>query len=573
MGFAFCCVLRSSWAQQAPEFGENDESSDVGFGGVTPGPELQVLESVSPNVDGIMMSSSPETESEIIVSSPEGDEDALVTSMPDVEGIIGKGDKGLFVDECLSDTECGKDEYCFLNYADTRGCVTGACDIRPRVCLKRKEINVGCNLTLECEEGLYCENGIGVGKMVCKERIALGEACKRFSEDGCEVGLNCLGEGEKGICGVLKKAEAGESCLNVECKEGLFCDESGSGMGGFNKKCAKTHIEGEKCTPFSSGQCEDGFCMSDFKGSEQFGVCIKFPGVGGPCLFDTDCMSLEPDPIFGRSPPVVCNLSKNPLFGTCINETALIKEPGADCEANLDACDGRRGLACEEIDSKYVCVQRVDIGGRGSRACTPGSPHSFCDKSDSQGRSPTECRRALGLNSKTAYGTSQCLAKIEVVTKGEICNKEDFVVCEDGTSCEVGPGIGIRDPSPRDIVYPVRYCMKKIPAGGNCASKFEVTCKEGSTCVAGVCSATAALVKVPETMAGFFDDCSTMPCAPGLVCKSQEFRPVKQVCQAPAVMVGAGEACASNGTVSKVSFEISSREMRLASSQYLRLTR
>ena len=127
-----------------------------------------------------------------------------------------------------------------------------------------------------------------------------------------------------------------------------------------------------------------------------------------------------------------------------MKESLLLKTLGALCEVATNLCDSRRGLFCETIDGKDVCIQRdavthdVDVDMLQS-PCAPDSPMSFCEESPSDAR--LECRRALSLNMKIPSCAAQCRRAREVAPLGGICNLHEFATCEEGASCELPSGV------------------------------------------------------------------------------------------------------------------------------------
>ena len=552
----------------------------------------------------ILPSEGPSTEDSLLLSgpakapslaTPETTEEALVTSSPDEDvtssPLVDEVDPSMsadpvdpstsgqiFADECLSDAECNGDEYCSSSNADSRDCILSSCDISPRKCVPRLAIGASCRNTGQCTEGSFCINGPNVVDMVCTKRIEIGGECILSGENGCVEGAECTGgpvsplDGSgNGTC--TKKLEqkqtqeVGEQCSDIQkCVDGGFCDTSTS-SGPVNittgpvGTCKATSPPGGTCDQTTSDiECENGFCLADFDNPNQIKTtCVAYPGIGGPCRFDTNC---APFPVTGfndREPRIVCNKKNSTtLAGVCLNETSLVKNLGASCDLALNDCDARRGLVCEEFEGKPVCVQRGDVDdvggvGEGEFPCTPGSPLSTCSGAmipGPKGSLPKTCRRAISQNGKTPYGTTRCLTALQEASLGQICNHDADTICEDGLACEIGPGISKREPGRRDIVSPVRYCMKSVGIGGDCSEKFETTCEEGSACVNDVCTASATPVEVPETFAGFLDDCSSTPCAPGLTCQ-EEFG--TKSCKKPVETVGAGEDCSSTVATEKVS--------------------
>lgn len=464
---------------------------------------------------------------------------------------IGVTDEEVFQDECFGDSECSDDEYCSQPQGDERDCILNACELPPRKCMPRSKLDAPCDSTQQCDQGLYCNFGTGgPADPSCKPRVGEGKACGSAT---CQEGLSCTSDNPNDVfggppdnfsCKKLKKVGEGEVCNSLqECDDESFCDQFNLSPDNPTAICKKKIALGQPCSSFlGNEQCLGGFCALGSSGSAEKGICFEY-GVACNCA-PTDFE------MFPRRAPEVCNRHKGP-FGPCINETSLIKTLGAPCNLKNDVCDGRRGLVCEVVGGQPICVQRGTIANlnnpSGGAICTPGSPISTCALG-------TVCRRALALNTKTPYRTSQCLSPLEIAKQGEICNSGADVICEDGTSCEPGAGIALREQSgafQRDIIYPVRYCMKTVLVGSECnLGKFDTVCEEGSFCIDGVCTKASSPATVPIKFGGFNVECSKIQCAPGLACQNDS--DFGKICKTPEIIVGLGEECFDDGRGAKV---------------------
>ena len=146
-----------------------------------------------------------------------------------------------------------------------------------------------CFSALECQEGLWCKDGLlhvegkcsrplssgrecpqvapellgalGVlhpvcqGGEVCRRGACYapkqaGEDCYRRDEEACARGLVCLG----GKC--APPALVGARCISGDCATGLFCD------GGT---CRERRPAGQPCTEADEcrGTCQKGFCVAE----------------------------------------------------------------------------------------------------------------------------------------------------------------------------------------------------------------------------------------------------------------------------------------------------------------------
>lgn len=492
-------------------------------------------------------------------------------------------DDEAFRDECLNDAECAQDQYCRTDVLDTffpPDCLTQTCVNRPRACLPRLAVNETClsiftntnGVINECSEGSACVFSSDAGDSKCLKRIEVGKECSIFAFGSklCVEGTVCQGakaviEGlETGTCKARLFAGEGDQCNNdADCGEGLSCDPF------LPAKCIKQKEVGEECLGNSgpnSKECKNGFCAQDLRGIEggsSKGICLEYSSIGGPCRVDTDCgnsASEIPPVVDSHVPLMVCNKQDDLTKGACFNQSVLITELGGKCNKKLDACDGRRGLVCDDVDGKSICVQRHAIdpltGEQASSQsailpCTPGSPLSTCPL-DRAGRE-TECRRPLSQSTKVPYGISQCLPVQEVVKLGDVCNDVENAICEEGATCETAPpGVSTRPGTKTQNFATVRYCMRTLPAGSVCSNKdFKNACPEGSFCIDGACKTADTPPDVPITFIGLDDDCAAnTTCAPGLQCTDQGFG--SSICRVSTVLVGNGEDCSRTATTLKV---------------------
>lgn len=410
----------------------------------------------------------------------------------------------------------------------------------------------------------------GVGGSVCKKKIAAGDPCTPFS-DTCAPGYVCAtsstdvlfgGSGsapETATCLEVTLVAVGEKCTQIlrGCEKGAYCDTSGVESGATEGVCKAKAAKGGVCSG-NDEECLKGFCVVDFEGGDSKGVCVDYVGVGGLCVSSSNCAEFNEgvdEVVDGVA--VFCNKKDNSGAGVCVNEKIVIKSVGAACDKGKDYCDGRRGLVCETVEGKDVCVQKSSITAlidtvALSNPCTPGSPLSTCDNPFQYPTGPAECRRALTLTEKKVVGTTQCRRALEIVEQGSICNNFEFAVCGEGTLCK--PGLGIDTVSvfdPSDVRNPVHYCMKEVAVGGTCDdSTFTTFCEDGSSCVSGTCTATASTPEVPITLSGFDGECSKKSCATGLSCISDDF--VGKRCAVPEVAAESGESCSQNATITPV---------------------
>ena len=467
-------------------------------------------------------------------------------------------------DECINDAECSSDEFCFQP-GDTLDCSSRVCTHEGRRCVKRFELNEDCNVTRQCGEGLFCFRESDTAAGECLDRVGGGASCNLLSSKMCQDGFECVvdetddndNDDEEtlatGTCVQIQSVGQGEECSSTaKCNESLYCDTSKE-----PPVCEVKVAAGLSCDlSVGNSVCVNGLCTRQSDNSTE-GVCVEQVRDGGLCRENSDCTDFEELGFEIRGPLVLCNAHAVGLGprGRCIRETTLIKELGASCNTSIDACDARRNLICDTVEDEMVCVQREGIAsvlGVEYSPCTPGSALSSCLPTPT-GRL-SECRRLLSGDRRTPFGPSQCLAKLEVVSRGEICSIADFAVCEAGTSCAQGPGFGSGTSlNSNASSTPVSYCMEILSAGSTCKiASFEQQCEEGTTCLDGVCTRSEDPQAIPRIFAGAFDDCSDMMCAPGLVCSTED-----SICVRPRTTAGSGEPCKNSATQRKVShFEL-----------------
>eukprot|EP00172_Hildenbrandia_rubra_P000872 Plantae.Rhodophyta-Hildenbrandia_rubra.ctg14941.p1 GENE.Plantae.Rhodophyta-Hildenbrandia_rubra.ctg14941~~Plantae.Rhodophyta-Hildenbrandia_rubra.ctg14941.p1 ORF type:complete len:541 (-),score=24.16 Plantae.Rhodophyta-Hildenbrandia_rubra.ctg14941:2870-4492(-) len=456
-----------------------------------------------------------------------------------------------YIDECLSNIECPPYRYCTFNSTGSNAeCAFTSCDAMPRRCVPRLTLDKTCQIGAgDCSNGLYCAFDVfGTSiEPACARKIPKGGACDTSATEPCVGDLVC--DNKDKVCAV-KKGFQGDKCQNDrDCRqdEGIYCKfvQFPQGPQDFEGTCAKKKGEGEVCGKSADNfECLDGFCLQVFGDTSVGGICLKRRSVGQVCSDDIQCRKVV---LKGpRDPPILCNGIRSSgggnVKGICIPETMLIRKPGAWCNPKMDRCDARRSLQCGRFRWRSVCLQRSQFG----QFCTRGSRFSTC-LTESIG-APLECRRQLALTSKAPYKSDVCSRVREVVKRGEICNREEHAICEEGSACVAGPGI--QGEADKFAPPPLAYCMKSVPVGSDCRRKYDTVCASGSFCIGNKCTAASTPPVVPVTLSGISVDCSSRPCAPGLVCVTSNGN--KQ-CDVPTVNAGLGESCFDTATKKKVS--------------------
>lgn len=399
------------------------------------------------------------------------------------------------------------------------------------------------------------------------KRAKKGEDC---SMKNCQGPLSCSFKDEKCVEKNMLGGEGDECRDDFDCDPRMFyckSDLSGSSGGGPPRRfCAKKLRVGSKCgMSIDNFECLNGFCLvkSSFGAVlGQGGICQRTRRIGELCRFDGQC----------GGPNIVCNGARNigdVRGGKCFNQTMLLKRPGLACNRKMDKCDSRRSLRCAKYQPRkrtprkrvprrkrakkskrifrarrprrvrmakveFRCLQRSSFGD----LCSRRSKFSKC-LTESIG-APLECRRRLGRTTKKPYKSDVCSRARETIRQGQICTESEYAVCEKGTECRLARGVS--NVGGRYLPIPLGYCMKVVPKGStNCSDdSFDTICEDGSYCVRGKCQPGSVAPRVPKTFAAVSGNCSSIPCAPGLVCVEQ--RGSKQ-CTLPTMTVNLGEAC------------------------------
>jgi hypothetical protein len=145
----------------------------------------------------------------------------------------------------------------------------------------------------ECAQGLRC---IGQRCSTPCNRAGAGESCLEMD---CEDGLVCVydnsGGNEVAACAV--GAAEGESCADRFCGDGLVCSEQ--------QTCLPLPTAGEPCV---SGQCDfvDSYCEESTDGMGP-GTCVALKPGGEPCSLPAECQSFECEGgSCSAEPPIAC---------------------------------------------------------------------------------------------------------------------------------------------------------------------------------------------------------------------------------------------------------------------------
>ncbi len=274
------------------------------------------------------------------------------------------------------------------------------------------------NSCLSQFETMPCD--AGTGELSCLEdaivgKLQAGDCCPNLSPDisvgdPCAPGLECeMTELGLGMC-VAKSGDT-ESCANVHCADGLFCDGS--------QVCTPLKKLDEACVPFSE-PCEEGLYCEAGGASP---VCKLIPGAEQPCGDN----SVSP----------VCDDASYCDTGTC----KARGDKGADCQdagqclsyltcTNLKCApqDGEVGAACS---SNGDCPLGADCVGGATKTCVAKAGlNETCDPSRA---TAANCAMPEGI--KCDGGTCVALPTLDqTCSPGDACWPLDEVYCDSTAS-------------------------------------------------------------------------------------------------------------------------------------------
>ena len=160
---------------------------------------------------------------------------------------------------CKKDSDCGQGNWCnkgFLGIGKNKcqaklsngkkcsrdgHCQSGEC--KGFKCVKMTD---QCKKDKDCGSGKWCDKGtLGVGKNVCKLKLANGKKCTR---DG-----HC----KSGECKGFKCVKMTDQCKkDKDCGKGKWCDKGTLGVG--KNVCKSKYNKGTKCV--RKGQCKSNKC-------------------------------------------------------------------------------------------------------------------------------------------------------------------------------------------------------------------------------------------------------------------------------------------------------------------------
>lgn len=435
-----------------------------------------------------------------------------------------------FRNTCFENIDCPPTQFCNETDSNNNDCEDEFCPGPPSQCSPRTGRGTDCTSN-ECQSGLYCDFNVKGSKFdqTCVPQIPKGEKCKPAISRACQDGLVC--SRFKKVCDVMTMGFAGDRCFfDHDCQQekGFYCNT-------VSRVCTAKGRAGENCSRASNNYVCLGFCATRGRGDN--GVCVARRELGETCSFNEHCEIVRVE-VDSREPVRECN------NGRCAENTSLLKMPGKRCNSKRDLCDEALNLKCERIRGKNVCVQR----SWQFRICTRDSQFSFCDTS--QKGAPLECRRERAKTSKLPFSVDVCVQKTEILRRGQVCNRVEYALCEKGTTCVSAPGIERFVPEEGFGRLVTAYCMKTVPAGGDCSNKFDSVCEKGSFCIKDACKVAAKGPEVPITLSGVDVKCGMQKCAPGLVCVD---RFGEKKCDVPTIKVKRFQPCFDTAAMRKVS--------------------
>lgn len=440
---------------------------------------------------------------------------------------------------CRFDIDCGRDSFC----APPSG--------TPGLCKPRLPINASCPDPQEadaCKPGLFCsyEGRTSSFRPIrkCRPHPRLGQSCGFDYLDPCVSPLLCDSSSSK--CRAPRNSlQDGKCDFDRDCRsnKGLFCDIS-------KRVCMPVLKFGAVCDSTLSQSSCPGYCrtmkVGPFTAND---FCREQAPLGSVCTEDKQCAfsktrisgpnSSEIDP---RSDRAVCNRMTTMDYGVCVMYSKLKKRVGERCNGRINLCDHARGLSCRWASKfKTTVCQHYHTHHTGiSKFCEIGSPLSKCPSTNYECRYAQKGREPL--NNQLDF--PMCYERRVYLPPGSRCEFES-ARCTKGARCRAVPGVTRQLPRSFDPGQPVKYCVMVRDLGGLCKSKFKEQCRDGLTCVGGICKKQNKSKKVNVTHSGFRGRCDKLPCAPGLLCRPKYSGGTK-LCLSPRVVAGVGQSCGYN---------------------------
>ncbi len=407
--------------------------------------------------------------------------DAGLVCTEDVCVKIADGDEG---GKCLADDKCNDDLVCNdgVCEAPAEAAASSAPEGRKHVCMAKLENGAACDNGSHCASG-NCEEGVCLAKLAgegescenvdCKDGLACNESkvCEKASTpvDACSDDSTC-GAGKKcviadgateGTCEDITAGEAGGACRDTSVENVIACDD---GLSCVDNVCVVNGTENAPCRVIADGAdgdaCDAGLICDDTNN-----VCKKVPQAGeaGGACRDTSVENV-----------IACDDGLS-----CVSDVCVVNgTEGAACrviaeDADGDACDA--GLVCDD-DSK-VCMTLIDglvleycalfgdfmasVDAIEGDCVTEMKSHiSTCDDG---GIAALTCMNAAGKECESI--DNKCMEAVNVACAAQVASCIAFAA--EGESCEDVPCDG-------DLV-----CLNNVCTA---ACKVSHSCEKGDGC-------------------------------------------------------------------------------------------
>jgi hypothetical protein len=295
--------------------------------------------------------------------------------------------------------------------------------------------------TVSCDKGLAANNPCGNvlggsdnGNNNNGASECTSSACPMNSF--CQYGAVDVDAGVRTCSTCQPKRKAGDSCMQAECEDGLYCDDH------FNTSsftCLQPQPDGSMCYSNATNHspCQSGFC--NFRTL----LCDPAGHEGDACTSNYDCREghcnslMKCEALHAAGEPCTTD-------GDCANFT---------CDPNTHTCGLADGTACMQFGNR-VCAGFCD--SRTNLCASPKAMGEICD-SDGQCRSLNCTQTSFSSSSRTCQ-----------------------VRCDDTTPCPSGQVCaGVFD-----------YCTVPQPTGG--------TCQEDGDCASGHCGRNETCIDPPK---------------------------------------------------------------------------
>ncbi len=274
-----------------------------------------------------------------------------------------------------------------------------------------------CSESAQCQSDFCATKDYTCSTGVCKARVAAGAACA--PQDQCLEGLRCVA----GKCASDAPAKLGESCTDLSCADGAYCDFAASG------KCVAQKPAGADCS--GSDECAaPNFCNGD-----KAGKCAPLPPEGQPCKWT--------DGPKACANGLVCVATSALASGTCKKPTAM----GAACTSSTEC--GGIDVGCIGDSAKKCAV----LPGKGQPCKAPDAVTLEVFTC----LLPYTCSK--GVCSDPPGADQDCAAITKSCAEGLLCDSAT-------TKCKARPGNG--EPCPGYECAPNFTCDSSGGSPGTC---------------------------------------------------------------------------------------------------------